>query len=408
MALTPSLQQHLARIIQLHPAYGDLLAELGIQPHTAVLSELPLLTEELLNTIYYKQEPRTETGLTVYRTSGTSTGIRKSIYYSPEDEEHYRIAKMTCYRTWLASSPLQIQRAFSDVGTGHAASTANSIFHELGLQTESISFSRPIEEHIARINAFKPELLYTMPSILEAIARAAGDPASLGIRRIILVGELASPAWQANMAARFGIDAQDILDTVGSIEIGAIASYSHQHGVYLFADGIHAETVRAEQLDPRFEPLADNEGVLVLTSSERSLFPVIRYVTYDVVRDFRTVEIDGTMRQAFTCISKRIGSELKHGEKISLYDIENVVHTFVKDAELRVSVDDNKLTVRIRSDSLNNELLSSIRYAIEHTIEAIGQMIDSRILNRIEVIHVKKSESFHQGQGSVKSKKLYN
>src|SRR5690606_38703041 len=135
MALPPSLQQHLSRIIQLHPAYGDLLAEQGILPHAAVLSELPLLTEERLNTIYYKQEPRTETGLTVYRTSGTSTGIRKSIYYSPEDEEHYRLDKMACYREWLATSTRQIHRAFADVGTGHAASTANAIFGELGMQT---------------------------------------------------------------------------------------------------------------------------------------------------------------------------------------------------------------------------------------------------------------------------------
>ncbi|AZK48675.1 phenylacetate--CoA ligase family protein [Paenibacillus lentus] len=408
MALPPSLQQHLSHIIQLHPAYGDLLAEQGILPHAAVLSELPLLTEERLNKIYYKQEPRTKTGLTVYRTSGTSTGIRKSIYYSPEDEEHYRLDKIACYRAWLASNSEQIHRAFADVGTGHAASTANTIFGELGMQTESISFSMPIEEHISRINAFKPDLLYTMPSILEAIARAAGNPVSLGIRKIVLVGEMATSAWQANMAARFGIEAHDILDTYGSIEVGAIASYSHPHGVYLFADGIHAETVPAEQLDPHFEPLEEGEGVLVLTSSRRSLFPVIRYVTYDVVRGFRTVEIDGVMRQAFTCISKRIGSELKHGEKISLYDIENVVHTFVKDAELRVSVRDNKLTVHIRSKSLNNELLASIRHAIEHTIEAIGKMIEGRMLDRIEVIRVKEDESFDLGQSSVKSKKLYN
>lgn len=406
--LTPSLQQQLARIIQLHPGYGDLLNELGIPPQNTALFGLPLLTEDRLYKIYYQQEPRTEAGLTAYRTSGTSTGIRKTIYYSPEDEKHYRNAKIACYRTWLASSPLRISKAFSDVGTGHAASTANAIFRELGLQTESISFSVPIEEHIAQINAFKPELLYTMPSILEAIARAAQNPAALGIRKIILVGEMASPSWQANMAARFDIGAQDILDTYGSIEVGAIASYSHQHGAYLFGDGIIAETIPSEQLDPGFEPLEDSEGVLVLTSSKRSLFPVIRYVTYDVVRDFRTMEIDGVMRQAFTCISKRIGSELKHGEKISLYDIEHVVHSYVQDAELRVSVSDNKLTVRIRSESLNNELLSSIRHAIEHTIEAIGLMIENHMLDRIEVISVNENESFHQANCSVKSKKLYS
>ncbi len=260
MPLPSSLQQHLTRIVQMHPGYGALLAREGVLPGTAVLSELPLLTAEHLDAIYYNHELGTEKGLSVYHTSGTSTGVRKAIYYSDEDEAHYRMDKMSSYRAWLAAGSLQIRRAFADVGTGHAASTAEAIFRGFGLHTASISFSLPIEEHVTRLESFRPDLLYTMPSILEAIARAAPKPASLGIRKIILVGEIASPAWQANMAARFGIEVCDILDTYGSIEVGAIASYSHEHGVYLFADGIHAETVRAEQLDPRFEPLEDNEA----------------------------------------------------------------------------------------------------------------------------------------------------
>ncbi len=409
MIVTPELRRHFNRILELHPGYRECLASMGIDPLAARFSELPLLTAERLDSIYYKQAPRTEAGLDVYYTSGTSSGIRKAIYYSQEDETHYLAAKMSCFQSFLASGARQrqISKAFADVGTGHAASTAAVIFRKLGIHTETISFSEPIERHIARLQAFKPELLYTMPSILEAIARAAGSPESLGISRIILVGEPAPPAWQSRMAARFGIGTDDILDTYGSIEVGAIASYSQKHGVYLFADGLYAETVSAEQLDPRFGTLRDNEGVLALTSWTRSMFPVIRYVTYDVVRDFQVIEIDGRPRQTFSCISNRIGAELKHGEKISLYDIENVVHAIVSDAELRVSVRDNKLSVRIRSKALDDDrLLDAVRHAIEHKIDAIGQMIDGGMLERIEVIRAGEHEALEQGP--VKSKKIYN
>jgi phenylacetate-CoA ligase len=407
MIVIPSLPQHLNRMIGLHPWYGQLLAQRGIRPDDATLSALPLLTAALLESGYYKQgPPQTPESLSIYQTSGTSTGIRKKIYYSPEDDRHYMACKLASYREWLAASPSAVMKAFADVGTGHAAGTASAIFRELGLETEAISFSEPIEEHIARLTAFRPDLLYTMPSILEAIAAAAPDPQALGLRKIILVGEVAAPAWQYRMAQRFGVETEDILDTYGSIEIGAIASYSHRYGVYLFADGIHAEALPAEQLDPRFEPLEANEGVLVLTSCKRTMFPAIRYATYDVVRDFREIDIDGQRRQAFACISKRIGSDLKHGEKISLYDIENVVHAFVPNAEMRVRLRDNKLAVLIRSQALDADLLGAIQDAIEHKIAAIGQMIAGRMLERIEVTRVAADEPWEQG--AVKSKKLYS
>lgn len=403
-----ALLRHLNRMAQHHPRYAELLTAQGVSMHTAALSELPLLTSQRLESIYYGQKARLEPGLTVYRTSGTSTGVSRTITYSPEDESHYRHAKKTCYREWLDATSAQVPicKAFADVGTGHAASTAVDIFAELGLQTRAISFAEPIESHVAQLTSYRPELLYTMPSILEAIARTAAHPASLGIRKIILVGEVASPAWQANMAARFGIEPLDILDTYGSIEVGAIAAYSHRHDAYLFSEGIYAESLPPQQLGTEFDSLAADEGVLVLTSLQRTLFPVIRYVTYDVIRDLHTVVVDGKPRQAFRCIVSRIGSELKHGEKISLYDIENVVHTFVQDAELRVRVRDNKLTVHIRSDLLTDEQLPAIRHGIEHKIPAIGQMIAGRMLERMEVVRLAEHEPW--GQGSVKSKKLFS
>lgn len=403
------LQRQIDRICQLHPWYGTLLAKRKIDPQACELAELPLITSDVLEKHYFTREARTEAGLSVYKTSGTSSGIRKAIYYSEEDDESYIAAKTACFREWLIASGSSqqhpIRKALADMGTGHAASTAITIFGRLGLQADSLSFALPIEEHIARLDAFRPELLYTMPSILDAIVSASVNPQQFGIRKIILVGEIAPLAWQSNMAERFGIGLEDILDTYGSIEIGAIASYSHKLNQYVIADGIYAEALPSEQIDDRFEPLQANEAVLVLTSCVRSLFPAIRYVTYDVVRDFQTVVVDGKQRQYFSCISKRIGTDLKHGEKISLYDIESVVHEFVGDAELRVGLRHNKLSVHIQSKSLKDEMLVHIQHAIEHKIDEIGQMIQNRMLEGISVTRAAENEQLERG--AVKSKKIY-
>ncbi|WP_138754985.1 hypothetical protein [Paenibacillus sinopodophylli] len=401
------------KICRHHPWYRSLLAQQEIDLSNIRLTQLPLMTAELLDQHYFNPEERSEPGLSVYKTSGTSSGIRKAIYYSEEDDEHYIAAKSTAFRTWLSthsadsksSSSSVIKKALADMGTGHAASTALIIFTKLGWQAESLSFELPIEQHITKLEQFQPELLYTMPSILDAIASASGNPLLLGIKKIILVGEIAPPAWQANIAARFGIEPGDILDTYGSIEIGAIAAYSHELGLYIIDESLYAESLPAEQIDKHFEPLQPNEGVLVLTSSVRSLFPAIRYVTYDVVRDFKTIDIDGKSLQTFSCISKRIGSELKHGEKISLYDIESVVHQFVQDAELRVRLEQNQLSVHIQSHSLQDENLMSIQHAIEHKIIEIGQMIQNRILGGITVTRAAPDEQLERG--TIKSKKIY-
>ncbi|UUZ90170.1 hypothetical protein LJK87_29875 [Paenibacillus sp. P25] len=145
--------------------------------------------------------------------------------------------------------------------------------------------------------------------------------------------------------------------------------------------------------------------MLVLTSTVRSMFPALRYVTYDVVRDLQTIEVNGELKQIFTCISKRIGPELKHGEKISLYDIEDVIYQFVDDAETRVKVQNNRLSIHIKSDSLDDTAIPLIQQSIEDKIPEIGMMIRNRILHSIEVHAVKDNVSFERGK--VKTKKIY-
>lgn len=373
------------------------------------LSELPLITSSVLERFYYSDDS-TLAGikdLYSYRTSGTSSGRRKTIYYSGADEEAYLRIKLEVFRKIIG--PAGYRSALADMGTGHAAATAVQVFRQLGLQAESIPFTLPVQAHLARLEAVRPEVLYTMPSILERILMASEHPDSYGIRHVILVGEMAPKSWIRRMAAALGIGAEQVTDTYGSIEIGTLAYYSHEHNRYLLADGLYAEGVRAEELGEGLEPLAAGEEVLVLTSTVREAFPAFRYVTYDVVRDLRPILVDGVERMSFESIVKRIGPDLKHGEKISVYDIEDVVGSCLGTASsVRVHVDGYGLNVVVyapEGKTVHPGVLDDIRLKLEERIPEIGAMIRAGLLGRIQVTAGEFRDEEHRL--AVKQKKIY-
>lgn len=370
------------------------------------LAELPLVSAGLLESYYYiDTNPCLQVEeMNRYQTSGTSSKRRKTIFYSQSDEEAYLRIKLDVFRTILEGA--RYRTAMADMGTGHAEATAVEVFRELGMEVESVSFRLPIEGHIERLQSFRPEVLYTMPSILDRIMQASENPAGYGIQHVILVGEIASPGWRQRTAERLGITETHITDTYGSIEIGTIAYFSHDYGRYLFVEGIMAEGIKAELLEGDLEPLPDElEQVLVLTSTVRDAFPALRYVTYDVVRDLKVIDVEGVPTQSFQSIVKRIGPDLKHGEKISIYDIEDVVYRHLREASVRVQVSGNALTVYVFSALATPAILSSIRADVESCIPAIGMMIQAKLLDGIQVIGGTYEDS--QNRTSVKNKKIF-
>lgn len=370
------------------------------------LAALPLVSAGMLESFYYTDTNPFlhRTDMNRYQTSGTSSKRRKTIFYSQSDEEAYLRIKLDVFRNILAGT--SYRTAMADMGTGHAEATAVEVFRELGMEVESVSFRLPIEQHIERLQSFRPEVLYTMPSILDRILQASEDPAGYGIHHVILVGEIASPGWRQRTAERLGIAETRVTDTYGSIEIGTIAYFSHEHGRYLFAEGIVAEGVKAELLDVGMEPLPDEmEQVLVLTSTIRDSFPALRYVTYDVVRDLRAINVNSVPTQSFHSIVKRIGPDLKHGEKISIYDIEDVVYRHLREASVRVQVSGNTLIVYVYSSLVTPAVLDSIRADVESHIPAIGMMIKAQLLEGIQVIGGTFEDSHNRT--SVKNKKIF-
>ncbi|MEC0089561.1 phenylacetate--CoA ligase family protein [Paenibacillus macquariensis] len=410
MRISDDLAQLIQRTGEHFRWYERLLTTTHDEHTTAVerLEDLPLLTSTILEDHYYIPEHPFEQrhDLHCYQTSGTSRNFRKNIYYSNQDEDNYIRIKTDVLSGILNAYPAT--RALVDMGTGHAAATAEVIFRRLGLEVETVSFQLPIEQHLERLASFRPDVLYTMPSILDRILLASDDPSTYGIRKVILVGEVASLSWQQRVAEQLDLEKEDITDTYGSIEIGTIARYQHGVDRYIVVDGIIAEGLTPDELGIHEFELADDERVLVLTSTVRETFPAIRFVTYDVVRDFRTMIVDGQWRQSFRSMVRRIGSELKHGEKISIYDIESVVYSHVQDVNIKVLTSNNLLTIQIitRSEPVDSLVLQAIQYDIAHCIPEIGIMIQNGLLEDIQVTHAIYDDSQHRN--TIKLKRIYN
>lgn len=394
------IDQKVREITAIYPWYKDIMNG----EFNGDLDTLPFITADLLERYYYLN-PMDE-AFAIYHTSGTSLKKRKTISYSKGDEERYLNQKTAIFRSFIDRHNTPLVSALIDMGTGHAERTAADIFNQLSIRNESLPFTVPVSEHINKIVSFKPDILYTMPSILDGLIMNKPYNIDFGLKKIILTGEVASQKWIEKVAASLRIEKEDIFDTYGCIELGVVAYYSAELDRYVIADGFYAEAVAAENLPDDLNPLNENEKILVITSFIRDLFPALRYVTYDVVRDFETVLLEGRIVQSFKCVVKRVGSELKHGEKISIYDIENVVYKHIDQAIIKVGVIDNRLKVDIICELTDMVILKQIDEDIQNTIPDICTMINNNLLDKIEVQFINDG-NYLANNNDIKKKKIY-
>ncbi|ACT03804.1 coenzyme F390 synthetase-like protein [Paenibacillus sp. JDR-2] len=402
----PSLRAKWEEVRQLYPWYKEMTGD----NKDFNWEDVPLLTQDRLLPYYESDERTVPQDWNVYRTSGTSGNKRKAIYYDASDEEAYIQYKKEMFAELLKN--YEVSRALSDMGTGHAEATAVQIFEELGLACESVPFGLPAAAHLIRIAEYRPDVLYTMPSLLDGMLRVAPPDFNWGVQCVILVGEPAPPAWRQRVAERLGITEQDIMDTLGSIEIGTIAYYDRSIERYVCMDDIIAEGVEPAAAGLPDVGLPAGEQLLVLTSLVRRRFPALRFVTYDVVRNLRVEEREGKQVTTFDAIVKRVGPELKHGEKISVYDIENAIFKHVRQAVVKVLVNGNKLQINITTtDGLNEEARTAVRDELHSTIPAIGAMIRGGLLEQMDVLFIGEDTDSASPEGTgkkpIKQKKLF-
>lgn len=345
------------------PWYAHCVAE-SDYPKSGDPDQLPLVTAELLLAHYYGSSAPLAADERAYFTSGTETGRGKRIVWSSRDHAEYVNHRTAALEGFVAGC----RSACSDLGTGHAAASALEVFERLGLQAVSIDFTQPLIQHVETLNRTEPDVLFTMPMILDRILASGRLRARL--RKIIVLGDIASPAWCLSVAHQLAIAPTDILDLYGSIEVGSIAVHDHSRGTQRLQPHIIAEVMRS-----------GNDSVLVLTSLARTTFPAIRFVTGDVVEGFYQEAGGG----GFQAITGRLSDDLKHGEKISRLSILEAVHAVLKSPQVAIHREDRRIVLEIASPQMSADCARRIVGLIRQANPEVDQMIRSGLIGDIEV-----------------------
>jgi fumarate---(S)-2,3-diaminopropanoate ligase len=353
--------------------YAGLLRRSGFVARPE-LSRVPILREVDLGATYYAAERQEVEGSRVFVTSGTTTGVPKSVDWPPLDHARYVGHRAALFRPAVAGGCVT---ACADLGTGHAAASALEIFDLAGLRGSELEVARPIGEHVEFLRSTRPDVLYTMPMILERIV-AAGGPGYTP-RLIVVLGDLAPPEWRVAMAQRLGIDSDRILDVFGSIEVGAIAYSDETTGGYLFHDHIIPEVIPAPRPD---HPSA---GLLVLTSLERDGFPAVRYVAGDVVDRLGRIDSAGATRWGYERHLGREGNELKHGEMLSVEAIAVAMAAAAPGVAWDMRRNGLEVVIVLDRGEHTDQLASRIRGAVRAAHPAVDQMIASGLVGDISV-----------------------
>lgn len=374
-----------ARLRRTFKWYDAMLVEAGFDVDGDP-GRLPYIDEQVLTRHYYEARDSKMENCTAFYTSGTSTGARKRILYSAEDHGLYVEQRRKIFARFL--SP-ECRTACSDLGTGHAAASAVEIFGGLGVECFHIDFRWPVGEHVALLNERCPDVLFTMPMVLDSLIRAGG--LEFRPRKVITVGDVASRAWKRRIVDFFSLRSEDLLDIVGSIEVGSIAYECFDCGLYHFDEHIIPETVRPSELYEDFAGQGTTE-ILVLTSLARSVFPAARFITNDLVEGFTTSECGGAVRYSFEHIVGRAGSEFKNGENLSLYDVHEAVNTFLPASPFEVRKDSGRFTIRVCSADFTNEIGERIKGFLKELNPDSFQMIESSLVEDIEVCNVPVGE----------------
>lgn len=367
------------------PFYDEIVRKSGydIDNQPALL---PFLNETILTDHYYSTKFPHLSNDRVYFTSGTSTGKRKRILYSSEDHEEYVKHRRCIFERFLTP---ECKVVCSDLGTGHAASSAMEIFTSLGLECHYIDFHLPASNHVKLLNRYRPDVLFTMPMILDSILLTGH--LRIQPKKILLVGDVASVVWKNHIVKHFGIERKDLTDLYGSIEVGSIAYECSRCGLYHFDDHIIAEAIHPSDVYPD-KTTNDVERLVVLTSLARKYFPSIRFIPNDLIVGFCDYTCNGKQYFSFEKIVGRLGTDIKHGESLSMYDISSAVNEVLPGARFDVFKDHKRLLIRIVSHNYSEESAESIRRIIYKLNPDIDQMIRSKLVADIEIEQTLLSE----------------
>jgi len=303
------------------------------------LDAVPFVDKELARSWYGRHVD----GARFFSSTGTS-GYPKRVPWTGDEDVWYVTEKQSLFEGWIGDC----RRGFISLATGHNAESAGIVLGNLGLEVHDAGLTS-LEEQAAALIELGPDLLYCSPSILARLIEAldAASRSLRSVRRIITNGEVLFPSARRRAAAFFDIGDADIMDTYGSTEIGTIAHSCPECGAYHFLDGIYPEST-AEEVSDLGDLGGDPRRVLLSVSSvKRTSFPIVRFVTYDIVDGLRREWCSGEARFTFDRILGRCDDVLNYGELFPAYELADLIAARLPGARWMVFNSDNHVTVVI-------------------------------------------------------------
>ncbi|MDG7010643.1 MAG: phenylacetate--CoA ligase family protein [Nitrososphaerota archaeon] len=127
------------------------------------------------------------------------------------------------------------------------------------------------------LREFGPDFIYSRPSFLRRIARAAGTPLGVEPRAIVATGETVTETGLRELRRDYGAK---VIRNFGNSDVGKIGSDC------LYEAGLHTwEDFKVFEILKDGEPVSEGEvGELVVTTLYRDASPRVRYRTGDYVR----------------------------------------------------------------------------------------------------------------------------
>ncbi len=281
----PNLKEFLQYIYAHSQFYSQFWA--NVDWHAAdFFQQIPLLTKEALydhsppdsDSIFTQARPQ---GALIF-SSGGSTGRPKYSYFT--NAEFQLIAELLAYEYKL-SKLCSNDIAANLFVAGHLWSSflvIDRALNHLGVTNLPIGGHLEIAEIVQYLKAFRPNVLFGLPSTLVGVFHYAQEhEIPLSIEKIFYAGEHIPPAMITKFQKEWGVQ---VVQSAGYASVDAgIIGYQCPHqqaGIHhLFSEHIHLELIDSDGhviQNPKIE------GEIVVTALYRKLMPIVRYRTGDL------------------------------------------------------------------------------------------------------------------------------
>jgi phenylacetate-coenzyme A ligase PaaK-like adenylate-forming protein len=282
------VETRLRRVVQVAarrvPHYRDLFHRTGLDPDDIRspedLVKVPITTNEVLRALPRKMvvaEGHPFEGL-VDRYSSGSTGITLHTYLTPRERYLQALNAMRVFR----SGGYRARDILLDL-TEPFIPPPRWIERLKLFRKKYIPHTEDIREQIEKMLAWGPEVILTLPTILDLLLDAVVEhSAVLGAvfrpRLVYTVGEHLSERLRKRSMEVLGCDP---IDVYGATEVGPIAfQCPERDGYHINADGLVVEVVDAEG-----RPLPPGEtGRVLVTGLQNETMPFVRYSVGDLGR----------------------------------------------------------------------------------------------------------------------------